>query len=759
MTPSYPLYLIPLLPLLGAVFNLLFGKRAGKNVVTLVAVGSVAGSALLTFKAAFLLWQALPGGGRVTDSFFTAPWIKAGDLSISASLVLDNLSAVLCMVITGIGLLIHIYSTAYMEHEERYTRFFGYLNLFMGAMLILVLGDSLPVTFIGWEGVGLCSYLLIGFYYEKDSFAYAGRKAFVVNRIGDFGLLLAMFLIFARAGTLKYSELANHVEALHDLAWWGLPAAYFIGLLVLVGAMGKSAQIPLYVWLPDAMAGPTPVSALIHAATMVTAGVYVVARMHVVFELAPATLAAVAWVGAITALFAATIGFAQRDLKKVLAYSTISQLGFMFVGVGSYVSVGTSNYHAGVLHLMTHAFFKAGLFLGAGSVMHAMSGEGDIFKMGGLKKYLPHTRWTFLIYCLAIAGIFPFAGFWSKDAILAGAHAAVWPLGPHPGAAEVFFANHSGHMLYAILLIAAGCTSFYMFRLYFLVFHGEFRGTDEVKHHIHESPPAMTVVLWILALGSILSGLVGVPEELLPESLQHYGDLFGQWLLPVVSPQARHESATEFGVMAGIATAVSLIGIGGAWALYGKGVSETAKGVVKAIEPIRDLVFNKYYVDELYDYVIVRPIKFIAYMLWKVADTFIIDGLVNLTGYAASFLGRAVKFLQNGDVQRYVVGLIAGTGLLLFFGTTWTARSASDFVIKADGQEVTVVAKGSERKAKPLQYRVRWEGGSEDSFTPAQPSPTFKHRYDMVGKKEITVEAFDPLWGTRHSESHSVEVQ
>jgi NADH-quinone oxidoreductase subunit L len=768
MTPSYPLYLIPLLPLLGALFNLLVGRRAGKNAVTLVGCGSVAGSMLLTWKALGLLAQALPSGGKLVDSFFSAPWIKAGDISISAGLVMDNLSAVLCMVVTGIGLLIHIYSTAYMEHEERYTRFFGYLNLFMGSMLILVLGDSLPVTFIGWEGVGLCSYLLIGFYYEKSDFAYAGRKAFVVNRIGDFGLLLAMFLIFTRTGTLKYAELGNHLQTLHDPAWMGLPAAYFIGLLVLVGAMGKSAQIPLYVWLPDAMAGPTPVSALIHAATMVTAGVYVVARMHVVFELAPATLAAVAWVGAFTALFAATIGFAQRDLKKVLAYSTISQLGFMFVGVGSYVSaevshagMGSSNYHAGVLHLMTHAFFKAGLFLGAGSVMHAMGGEGDIMKMGGLKKYLPHTRWTFLIFCLAIAGIFPFAGFWSKDAILAGAHAAVWPVGDNPGGLERFFADHSGHMLYGLLLLTAGCTSFYMFRLYFLVFSGEFRGTHEQEHHLHESPPAMTVVLWILAIGSIVSGLVGIPEPVAAlggESLAHYGNLFGQWLTPVMIEQVRPESAGEFGVAAGIATLVSLAGIGAAYALYGQGISERVKTLVASIEPLRKVVYDKYYVDEFYDLVIVRPLRFIAYMLWKVADTFLIDGVVNLTGYIASFLGRAVKFIQNGDVQRYVVGVIVGAGLLLYFATNWTSYSAVDFEVKKDGQDVTVIAKGGGPTGQRLKYRIRWEDGGDEKFSQPQSQSTFKHHYDMVGKKKITVEAADPRWGTVHRETHTVPV-
>jgi NADH-quinone oxidoreductase subunit L len=452
MTASYPLFLIPLLPLVGAAFCLLLGRQAGKGAVTLAACGAVGAALLVTLRAVGIV-AASPGGALV-DTFYNTPWIKAGDLTLSAGLTLDRLSSVLCLVVTGVGLLIHIYATAYMEHDDGYARFFGYLNLFMGAMLILVLGDSMPVTFVGWEGVGLCSYLLIGFWFDNDAFAYAGRKAFIVNRVGDFGFLLAMGLLFAQTGTLKYSELGA-AQQLHQTLWLGMPVAYFVGLLVVLGATGKSAQIPLYVWLPDAMAGPTPVSALIHAATMVTAGVYVCTRMHVVFEAAPPALLVVAYIGAGTALFAATIGIAQRDLKKVLAYSTISQLGFMFAAVGSYVIGGTSNYHAGIFHLVTHAFFKAGLFLGAGSVMHALDGEGDITRMGGLKKYLPHTRWTFLIYCLAIAGIPPFAGFWSKDAILAGALAASWQPSVHAGKTELFFAAHTGHILYGMLAAAA----------------------------------------------------------------------------------------------------------------------------------------------------------------------------------------------------------------------------------------------------------------------------------------------------------------
>jgi NADH-quinone oxidoreductase subunit L len=752
MTASFPLFLIPILPLVGAAFSLLFGKRAGKGAVTLVACGSIGGAMLVTWRAVWTLARELPPGGALVDRFFDAPWIQAGDLNLSAGLMLDHLSSILCLVVTGIGLLIHIYSTSYMEHDEGYSRFFGYLNLFTGAMLILVLGDSLPVTFIGWEGVGLCSYLLIGFWFENDAFAYAGRKAFVVNRIGDLGLLLAMFLLFWASGTLKYSEVGAHVEQLHQPLWFGLPVAYFIGLLVLVGATGKSAQIPLYVWLPDAMAGPTPVSALIHAATMVTAGVYVVARLHLVFELAPATLAAVAAIGALTALFAATIGFAQRDMKKVLAYSTISQLGFMFVGVGSYLQ-GTSNYHAGIFHLVTHAFFKAGLFLGAGSVMHALSGEGDITRMGGLKKYLPHTRWTFLLYCLAIAGIPPFAGFWSKDAVLAGAYAAMWPVGPGAGATEVWFATHLGPFVYFVTLAAAACTAFYMFRLYFLVFEGEFRGSDEQLHHIHESPPVMTAVLWILAVGSVVIGFFGIPDSIL-----EHADRFGEWLSPIVPAQAREESAREFFTFAGIATLLSLAGIGAAFALYGRGFSARVRSVVTAIPQLYRLVLNKYYVDEAYGFFIVRPIRWMAFVLWKVVDTFIIDLLfVNGTGFVLGGFGRLVRYVQNGDAQRYVVGVIAGTTVVILAATQWPVREAAKFETQiSSSREVTLSPHGTGPDMRRIRYRIAWDG---KDFSQPEIATSFHHRYDSAGQRRIIVEALDPRWGTSHRESRTITIE
>ncbi|MDB4967628.1 MAG: proton-translocating NADH-quinone oxidoreductase, chain [Myxococcales bacterium] len=786
---EFPLHLIPILPFIGAAIALLIGRRLGKNVITLLCCGSVAAAFIVSVKGFLVLHHDLPPTGALVGRFFEAPWIKAGDLNISAGLAMDHLSAILCLVVTGIGFLIHVYSTAYMEHDENYTRFFAFLNLFTGSMLILVLGDSLPVTFVGWEGVGLCSYLLIGFWLDKDANALAGRKAFVVNRIGDFGFLLAMFLIYSRTGTLKYTELAGHIDQLSAHIWFGLPVAYFVGLLVLVGATGKSAQIPLYIWLPDAMAGPTPVSALIHAATMVTAGVYVVARLHFVFEAAPVTLAVVAVVGAITALFAATIGIAQRDMKKVLAYSTVSQLGFMFVGVGTYLNnTHTANYQAGIFHLVTHAFFKACLFLGAGSVMHGLNGEGDIMRMGGLRKWMPHTRWTFLIACLAIAGIFPLSGFWSKDAILGGVWHASWlTSGPPTNFLEKMafakdgdqFVIHLGHFLYPVLLLAAGCTAFYMFRLYWLAFGGEYRGPavssaalahavgdahdthaahghDDHGHDhapAHESPPAITVVLWILAIGAIVIGFLGIPEVVRPGF-----DYFGEWLSPVLPPLVADESASEFWMFAAIALAVSGIGIGLAWVLYGHGPAVAVRNFVARAPRLYRLVFNKYYVDEIYDFLVVRPVRFTAFLLWKAFDAFFIDLiLVNGVGFLVSGFGKLSKYLQNGDLQRYIVALIVGGAVIVGVGTHYDVWAGAKFETAVAGRDVRVVAHGAGTTAKRLQYRVDWEG--DGKFGATQPSPNFKHTYDKPGSHKIAVEAIDPRWGTVSRESRTVKVQ
>ncbi|HEY6930085.1 MAG TPA: NADH-quinone oxidoreductase subunit L, partial [Thermoanaerobaculia bacterium] len=481
---TLPLWVIPALPLLGFLVCGLAGKKMGQSFVSAVGAGSV----LLATVAAFTRLIPFAAGSREPVVEKLASWIAAGHFSVDLSFRLDPLSVLMTSFVTFVGFLIHVYSIGYMRHDETdagYARYFAYLNLFMFSMLTLVLAQNFLLLFVGWEGVGLCSYLLVGYYYDREYAAAAGKKAFVVNRIGDFGFLLGMFGIFSLFGSLDFDEVFGLAAAHPDRY---APLLTIVCLCLFVGAMGKSAQVPLYVWLPDAMAGPTPVSALIHAATMVTAGVYMVARCNVLFRLAPDAMGVVAVIGGVTAIFAALIGLAQNDIKKVLAYSTVSQLGYMFLacGVGAFV--------AGMFHVMTHAFFKACLFLGSGSVIHAMGGEQDMRKMGGLKSKLPTTYWTFLIATLAIAGIPPLAGFFSKDAILAG----------------VF--EDSRYVLFGIGLLTAGLTAFYMFRLVSLTFEGRFRGTSEQEHHLHESPPSMTVPLVVLAFFSIIAGLIGLPK-------------------------------------------------------------------------------------------------------------------------------------------------------------------------------------------------------------------------------------------------------
>src|ERR1051325_10544107 len=487
------LWLIPLAPFAGFLLNGLFGKRAGKGFVTAAALAASLGAAVMGTIAVFQYHTADPTHGRYVNVVYN--WFSSGDgIGTDIAFQLDPLSVVMLMVVTWVGFLIHLYSAGYMAHEEGYARYFAYLNLFLSAMLILILGSSYLFMFVGWEGVGLCSYLLIGFYYQTDYAPPAGKKAFVVNRIGDFGFLIAMFLMFRWLGSVDFAQVslaAQHGGA--NLPSWLLPA---ICLLLFLGACGKSAQIPLYVWLPDAMAGPTPVSALIHAATMVTAGVYMVVRSNALFRLSPSVMMVVATIGALTALFAATIGIRQWDIKKVLAYSTVSQLGFMFIGVG----VGA--FTAGLFHVVTHAFFKACLFLGSGSVIHAMSGEQDIRKMGGLRGKIPITFWTFFIATIAIAGFPPFAGFFSKDEILASA------------LANPYFPKPFNVFIWILGTIAAMCTAFYMFRLVYLTFYGDFRGTHEQEHHVHESPASMTIPLIVLAFLSVVGGaLLGWPHH------------------------------------------------------------------------------------------------------------------------------------------------------------------------------------------------------------------------------------------------------
>ncbi len=692
---NVPLWLIPALPLAGAAINLLAGRHMSRRAVHTVAVLAVAAA----FVYALFLVVPVPFGGQggllshlfqewkasgspetmagLFSKPFVDPWIQVGNLRIDLAFRMDTLAAVMVLIITFVGLLIHIYSTGYMSEEPRYAAYFGYLNLFTGAMLILVLGNNLPVMFIGWEGVGLCSYLLIGFWFTEEAFAYAGRKAFIVNRIGDFAFLLGIFLLFWSVGTLDFwakgdgASLmsAASVETYKSTLWSGERLATFAGVLLFIGACGKSAQIPLYVWLPDAMAGPTPVSALIHAATMVTAGVYMVARMSFLFAHSTTAMAVVAGVGALTALFAAIMAFAQTDLKRVLAYSTVSQLGFMFVGVG----VGA--YAAGIFHLMTHAFFKAGLFLGAGSVMHAMSGSGDITKMGGLRKKLPYTHASFLIYCLAIAGIVPFAGFFSKDEILAGAF----------GANAAGWFGLYGEVLWAVLSIAALGTAFYMFRLYFLVFAGESRADEETKAHIHESPASMTGVLVVLAAFTCVIGLVGLPHlTFLPHGVQN---VLGQWLdaslvdfdrgsLEGAIHEAHFSNVALLGLM-GAALAIGIVGIAAAAALYRKGPSGVVdRFTLGAGAELYRVVKNKFYVDELYDRIILRPFRAVSQAIFEVIDRFLIDWIiVDGSAFVVDVFGRVARWFQNGQVQRYMVGLVIGGALILFFAT----RSQADF--------------------------------------------------------------------------------
>jgi len=635
---------IPLLPLIGFAINGL-GARANLSPAQTRRVHWVAclapfGSFVIAVLA-FVKLLSLPAEGRLlADTVYT--WIASGDFAARLSFSIDPLSSVMSLVVTAVGFLIHVYSIGYMHGDQGYSRYFAYLNLFMAMMLVLVLGDNLLLLFLGWEGVGLCSYFLIGFWYEDPEKAYAGLKAFVVNRIGDFGFLLGLFLLFWGLGqkgvwTMDFGVIQAHVNLLSPVIITA------ICLLLFMGAMGKSAQIPLYVWLPDAMAGPTPVSALIHAATMVTAGVYMVARMHFLFVASDLAMHWVAWVGGITALFAATIGICQNDIKKVLAYSTVSQLGYMFVGVG----VGA--YAAGIFHLMTHAFFKALLFLGAGSVMHAMGNETDIQKMGGLRKKMPWTFWTFMIATLAIAGFPPFSGFFSKDEIL-------W---------QAYSSHHGSAGLWLLLWIGAAVTSFYMFRLVFLTFFGEPRD-HHLFEHAHESPAVMTVPLALLAVGAAVAGFVGIPGS------WGFTNHFEHFLEPVVGelPHGAHVShAVEF-TFVGLSIAVAVFGLLLAWWMYLRS-KQVPKSIAQKYPRLYDLVYNKYYVDELYDALFVRPIRDLSEkVLWKIMDAGIIDdGMVNGTARFFQRSAQSLRRIQVGDVQSYafamVVGILAIVGFLL----------------------------------------------------------------------------------------------
>ena len=653
------LWAIILFPLAGALINGLIGKRIGKGNATLVAIGAMLGSLTIAGIAFFHVIR-----GRDLH-FAGTPWIAVtGEggravVSVTWGLLVDRLSGTLLLVVTGVGTLIHVYSASYMSHEDDagYARFFTYLNLFVAAMLTLVLGDSLLLTFVGWEGVGLCSYLLIGFWFTDPQNAFAGRKAFVVNRVGDFGFLVGVFSLLALFGTASYGDIAGAARLVDpgSVISAGVFAGYtwqaaitFAVLCLFVGATGKSAQLPLYIWLPDAMAGPTPVSALIHAATMVTAGVYLVARNSFLYSLAPVAMATVTLVGALTALFAAAIAFAQTDIKKVLAYSTVSQLGFMFIGVG----VGA--WWAGALHLVTHAFFKACLFLGAGSVMHGMGDETDIRKMGGLARKMPHTHWTFLVSTIAITGVLPLSGYWSKDAILGNAlfsHNPAW--------------HEVGPIAYVLGSLAALGTAFYMSRLYFLTFTGAPR--THAAEHAHESSPAMTGPLMVLAVLAVVAAVLGLPGH------GPLSELYARFVEPVFAPGT--ERLLEVGHLhAGdhpawpffAASALAIAGTAVAWMMYGGAWSAVPAALARRFPASYRLVVDKFRVDELYQALVLDPLAWLARTLWRVVDVFLIDGVVNGAGKVALGIGRFARLAQNGDLQRYAAIMAVAAGAIIW---------------------------------------------------------------------------------------------
>jgi NADH-quinone oxidoreductase subunit L len=640
MTSALPLWLVPALPLAGFLVNVLLGKRVGKSFVSAVGVGSVG----LATAAAYARLVPFLTGNHAAIVETIAPWFSAGGFSADLSMRLDPLSALMTSFVTFVGFWIHVYSVGYMRHDETeagYARYFAYLNLFMFAMLVLVLAQNFVMMFVGWEGVGLCSYLLIGYYYERQYAADAGKKAFVVNRIGDFGFLLGMFGLFSLFSSLDFDRVFTAAAA--DPGKYA-PYLTLVCLCLFLGAVGKSAQVPLFVWLPDAMAGPTPVSALIHAATMVTAGVYMVARCNVLFRLAPEAMGVVAVVGAVTAIFAGIIAVAQNDIKKVLAYSTVSQLGYMFLacGVGAYV--------AGMFHVLTHAFFKACLFLGSGSVIHAMGGEQDMRKMGGLKSRLPTTYRTFLIATLAIAGIPPLAGFFSKDAILG----------------SVF--EHGRYVLWGVALFTAGLTAFYMFRLVSLTFAGSFRGTPEQEHHLHESPPSMTVPLVILAALSFIGGWIGLPK-VLGENADRFSAFLSPILLPLASAEGA-EHALSAGVewlLMGISVVAALAGLLLASNWYVKRQGAPAERMAASFPAAYALVSEKFRIDELYALLFVRSFDWLARMLWKVVDVLIIDGILNAGAFLVELAGDLLRFLQTGNVRNYALTLFLGLVALMVF--------------------------------------------------------------------------------------------
>ena len=628
------LWIIPLLPLLGSATNGLLGAKWPNKRVTLVAIGSTGLSFLCAIEAVREFFAS--GQALFHKEFFA--WITAGNFRAGFALQMDQLTVVMVLVVTGVGWLIHIYATGYMAQEGGYYRFFSYLNLFMFFMLILILAANYALLFVGWEGVGLSSYLLIGFYFLRKSAADAGKKAFIVNRIGDFGFMLGTFLLFRAFGTLDFSEVFAKAESWPTEAAGQLGTLTFACLLLFMGACGKSAQLPLYVWLPDAMEGPTPVSALIHAATMVTAGVYVVARSHVLFTHAPTAMLVVATVGCATAFFAATIGLVQTDIKRVLAYSTVSQLGYMFLACG----VGA--FAAGIFHLMTHAFFKALLFLAAGSVIHAMGGEQDMNKMGGLGKKIPWTFGTMLVATMAIAGMPVFAGFFSKDEILLAA----------------FQSERGGRVLYAIGLLTALLTSFYMFRLIFLTFSGKPR-YNEHKVHVHESPWSLRGPLVVLAVLSAIGGWFALP------TFFQGPDYFANFLAALFGGHETGEAGAQQLelTLAFVAVTAAVVGFLVAYRLYHMKPGE-ADELAKRMKRTYTLLLNKYYVDELYAAVIVRPLLWLSTnVFWKAVDVRAIDGAVNGIASSTSAIGDSVRHTQSGNTRSYAMWVVVGAIVIL----------------------------------------------------------------------------------------------
>src|SRR5271166_90348 len=672
--------LIVVLPLVGAAINFLAGARLqktfGKGAISVVGCGVVIAAFIIAVRAFFSMLALPPENRFMLDDLWR--WFDVGGLNLDIAFWLDPLSMVMTLIVTGVGGLIHIYSIGYMHDDDGYWRFFGWLNLFTFAMLVLVLGDNLWLMFVGWEGVGLCSFALIGFWYKVTANTTAGNKAFIVNRVGDLAFVIALYSLFAGLNAVGHPTLVTREVAQYAPLLAGVPIGFagflsghqlvgFVTLLMFIGATGKSAQIPLYVWLPDAMAGPTPVSALIHAATMVTAGVYMVARLNFLFSMAPDTMEFVATVGCMTALFAATIGVAQNDIKKVLAYSTVSQLGYMFAAVG----VGA--YAAGVFHLMTHAFFKACLFLGSGSVIHAMGGEQDMRKMGGLRHKMPVTFVTFVAATLAISGVPPFAGFMSKDEI-------IW---------QAF--SHGHTVVWALLLIGAGLTVFYMFRQVYMTFFGEFHGTHEQEHHLHESPPSMAYVLVVLGALSVFGGLPKIPEFIATfKPFEEFLDpVFSSEVTRRITEAGIHSHSTEaaFGF---ITFTMVVVGWLVADLMYRQQTIDPARFSQMFGGVLYEWVYNKYYVDEFYDRVIIQPYllatralawfdsniidgvvnltaRVVVFLSWLsgLFDKYVVDGLVNFASNLTLDVGGRLRRLQTGSINGYLYGILAAVMLIL----------------------------------------------------------------------------------------------